>query len=168
MVTRAAGSRLAVIGAGAWGTTLANLLAGKGEPVNLWVYEPDLAARMEQMAETVRQYGLAVAALSDTAINDLERQRIADIEAEMREAFGPLTVSEKAKRVAVHVLAALWRVRLRLVGDGIQPKTIVTHFPVAVRSDLKLRVQEQLRNLDNPASESLTMDDRKVAMVRHS
>jgi glycerol-3-phosphate dehydrogenase (NAD(P)+) len=46
MTTRAAGSRLAVIGAGAWGTTLANLLAGKDDPVNLWVYEPDLAERM--------------------------------------------------------------------------------------------------------------------------
>lgn len=46
MTTRAAGARLAVIGAGAWGTTLANLLAAKNRPVNLWVYEPDLAARM--------------------------------------------------------------------------------------------------------------------------
>ncbi len=46
MTTRTAGSRLAVIGAGAWGTTLANLLAAKGHPVHLWVYEPDLAVRM--------------------------------------------------------------------------------------------------------------------------
>jgi glycerol-3-phosphate dehydrogenase (NAD(P)+) len=46
MTTRATGSRLAVIGAGAWGTTLANLLAGKDQTVNLWVYEPDLAERM--------------------------------------------------------------------------------------------------------------------------
>jgi len=46
MTTRATGSCLAVIGAGAWGTTLANLLAGKDQTVNLWVYEPDLAERM--------------------------------------------------------------------------------------------------------------------------
>jgi glycerol-3-phosphate dehydrogenase (NAD(P)+) len=46
MTTRATGSRLAVIGAGAWGTTLANLLAGKDQTVNLWVHEPDLAERM--------------------------------------------------------------------------------------------------------------------------
>ena len=51
MATRAAGSRLAVIGAGAWGTTLANLLAGKGHAVNLWVYEPDLAERMQRDRE---------------------------------------------------------------------------------------------------------------------
>lgn len=39
-----AGSRgkIAVIGAGSWGTTLANLLAEKEEEVILWVYEEDL------------------------------------------------------------------------------------------------------------------------------
>ena len=36
----AKGLRLAVIGAGAWGTTLANLLAEKGARVNFWVHEP--------------------------------------------------------------------------------------------------------------------------------
>jgi glycerol-3-phosphate dehydrogenase (NAD(P)+) len=38
----------AVIGAGAWGTTLANLLAEKGYAVNLWVYERELAATMRR------------------------------------------------------------------------------------------------------------------------
>ncbi len=51
MTQRATGSRIAVIGAGAWGTTLANLLAAKGLLVNLWVYETDLAARMNQERE---------------------------------------------------------------------------------------------------------------------
>lgn len=34
--------RIAVLGAGSWGTTLANLLAGKGQDVCLWAYEPDV------------------------------------------------------------------------------------------------------------------------------
>ena len=37
---------IGVIGAGSWGTTLANLLAKKGYSVTLWVYEADLAERM--------------------------------------------------------------------------------------------------------------------------
>ncbi len=37
-----------VIGAGSWGTTLANLLAKKGFPVNLWCYEEDLVSRMNE------------------------------------------------------------------------------------------------------------------------
>ncbi|MFK5925168.1 MAG: NAD(P)H-dependent glycerol-3-phosphate dehydrogenase [Desulfuromusa sp.] len=39
--------RIAVIGAGSWGTTLANLLAQKGYPVTLWCYEEDLAERIQ-------------------------------------------------------------------------------------------------------------------------
>ncbi len=38
--------RIAVIGAGSWGTTLANLLAKKGVATTLWVYEQDLAERL--------------------------------------------------------------------------------------------------------------------------
>ena len=38
----------AVIGAGSWGTTLANLLAKKGNKVHLWCYETDLVATIKQ------------------------------------------------------------------------------------------------------------------------
>ena len=31
--------KIGVVGAGSWGTALANLLATKGYPVDLWVYE---------------------------------------------------------------------------------------------------------------------------------
>lgn len=36
--------RIAVLGAGSWGTTLADLLARKGEDVCLWAYEADVVA----------------------------------------------------------------------------------------------------------------------------
>lgn len=39
-------TKVTVIGAGSWGTTLANLLAEKKLPVTLWCFEKDLAARM--------------------------------------------------------------------------------------------------------------------------
>jgi len=42
---------IGVIGAGSWGTTLANLLAEKGYSVTLWVFEPDLCETMRQKAE---------------------------------------------------------------------------------------------------------------------
>jgi len=46
-----AAPRIGVIGAGSWGTTLANLLAKKGERVTLWAYEADLVQRMNERRE---------------------------------------------------------------------------------------------------------------------
>ena len=42
---------LAIIGAGSWGTALAMVLAPRFARVRLWVYEPDLAARMSASRE---------------------------------------------------------------------------------------------------------------------
>ena len=43
--------RIAVIGAGAWGTSLSDLLAEIGHEVTLWVLEEDLCARMKDSRE---------------------------------------------------------------------------------------------------------------------
>ena len=42
---------IAVIGAGSWGTTLADLLAKKGHAVTLWAYEPELVLEMRSSRE---------------------------------------------------------------------------------------------------------------------
>jgi glycerol-3-phosphate dehydrogenase (NAD(P)+) len=42
---------VAVLGAGSWGTTLANLLAAKGETVRLWAYEPDVVDAINRAHE---------------------------------------------------------------------------------------------------------------------
>ena len=41
-------SRISIIGAGAWGTALSIVLAGRGHAVRLWVYETDLYQRLLQ------------------------------------------------------------------------------------------------------------------------
>ena len=45
--------RIGVVGAGSWGTTLAQLLAAKGYPVDLWVYEEDLCRTIRETHENV-------------------------------------------------------------------------------------------------------------------
>ena len=44
-------SAVAVLGAGSWGTTLANLLAAKGESVRLWAYEPEVVESVNRSRE---------------------------------------------------------------------------------------------------------------------
>jgi len=41
-------TRVAVVGGGAWGTTLADLLARKGEDVTLWAREPEVVAGIDR------------------------------------------------------------------------------------------------------------------------
>ena len=43
--------RLGVVGAGSWGTALANLLACKGYAVDLWVFESDVCRQIEKQHE---------------------------------------------------------------------------------------------------------------------
>ncbi len=42
---------IGIVGAGGWGTALSLLLAGKGHRVDLWVFEEDLCATMQQDRE---------------------------------------------------------------------------------------------------------------------
>jgi glycerol-3-phosphate dehydrogenase (NAD(P)+) len=46
-------TRVAVLGAGSWGTTLANLLAHKGDEVRLWAYEPEVVETVNRSRENL-------------------------------------------------------------------------------------------------------------------
>jgi glycerol-3-phosphate dehydrogenase (NAD(P)+) len=64
--------RCAVIGAGAWGTALADLLARNRHDVRLWAYEPDVVESINREHENVRflrGHGLAtsITAMGDAA-----------------------------------------------------------------------------------------------------
>lgn len=48
---------IAVIGAGSWGTTLANLLAKKGSTVRLWSYEAEVARTINEQRENSKYLG---------------------------------------------------------------------------------------------------------------
>jgi glycerol-3-phosphate dehydrogenase (NAD(P)+) len=65
--------RCAVVGAGAWGTALADLLARNGHEVKLWAYEPDVVATINQKHENVRFLAGHELSPSFEAVGDIGR-----------------------------------------------------------------------------------------------
>ena len=65
--------RAAVIGAGAWGTALAGLLAGAGHEVRIWAYEPEVAQAINQDHENTVFLPGAKLPENLTAHNDLSQ-----------------------------------------------------------------------------------------------
>lgn len=63
--------RVAVIGAGAWGTALADLLASNGHDTTIWALEPDVAATINACHENQRFLQGFTLAASLRATNDL-------------------------------------------------------------------------------------------------
>jgi glycerol-3-phosphate dehydrogenase (NAD(P)+) len=65
--------RCAVIGAGAWGTALSDLLARNDHQVALWAYEPDVVDTINQKHENLRFLAGHKLAPSLTAVADLHK-----------------------------------------------------------------------------------------------
>jgi glycerol-3-phosphate dehydrogenase (NAD(P)+) len=65
--------RCAVVGAGAWGTALADLLARNGHQVTLWAYEPDVVQAINEKHENVRFLAGHQLTPTLTAVGDLQK-----------------------------------------------------------------------------------------------
>jgi radical SAM superfamily enzyme YgiQ (UPF0313 family) len=87
-----------------------------------------LEQRLGQAREKARQYALMLPEVARHPVNSLERERALELQRRVVEALGAPGLRGKAQRIAVRALAAWWRGRVRLVGDGIQPRTIVTRY----------------------------------------
>src|SRR6185503_14364928 len=72
--------RIAVLGAGSWGTALANLLAKKGHDVIVWSFEEDVAAAIARDHENPRYMKGITLSERMTATKDMaEAVRNADV-----------------------------------------------------------------------------------------
>lgn len=92
-----------------------------------------LEHRMRRLARRTVEWMPPLAILSRHGVNALERERAARLEREIAEALGVSPLRSAALAAAVRAVAAAWRFRLKLFGDGIQPATIVTRYPAAGR-----------------------------------
>jgi len=87
-----------------------------------------IRARVAQLKARTREYGILLPVIAKYAVNERERQRALALQDDISRTLGPPTVKEKLLKVAARVLAARWKLRLRILGDTIQPATIVTRF----------------------------------------
>jgi glycerol-3-phosphate dehydrogenase (NAD(P)+) len=128
MIQHAEDACLAVIGAGSWGTTLANLLADKGERVHLWVRDPEQAERIaRERTNTLYLPGFPVhATIRPTA----------DFREVVQEADVFVSV------VPSHATRAIWRV----LGPLLPPRALVVSATKGIEAESLLTMSGVLRD----------------------
>ncbi len=92
-----------------------------------------LEARRKQLEERLDCYLAMLPVITRYPANELERQRALTLEEEVLALLGRRTLSQKIRRIGAVALATRWNLRLKLKGDGLQPKTILTRFRAADR-----------------------------------
>jgi glycerol-3-phosphate dehydrogenase (NAD(P)+) len=108
---------IAVLGAGSWGTTLAALLAGRGAPVRLWAYEPEVVESINRTHEN----GLFLPGVALPA----SLTALADPVAAVR---GARVVISASPSHAVRAVA-------RRVADAIEPGALVVSATKGIETD---------------------------------
>jgi len=87
-----------------------------------------LKTRMEQFRRRTLEYTTILPLVARYAVNKTEHQRATALDRQISELFGRPAVQERLRRIAIRALALRWKVRCRLLGDRIQPSTIVSRF----------------------------------------
>jgi hypothetical protein len=90
-----------------------------------------LEARLAQARARAAEYALILPEVGRHAVNELERERVADLTRRLTDALGRPGLRARAFQLAIRMLAARWRWRIWLFGDAIQPATIRTRYPAA-------------------------------------
>jgi hypothetical protein len=89
-----------------------------------------LEARLVQCRDKARSWSLILPAVARNAVNPLERRRSNELYERTFRHFGR-HLWERAAGFATIALAGLWNLRLKIFGDRLPPKTIVTRYPAA-------------------------------------
>ena len=87
-----------------------------------------LEARMAQFRRRTLEYATILPLVARYAVNKTEHQRATALDHQITKIFGRPAVKERVRRMAIQVLALRWNLRCRLIGDRIQPPTIVTRY----------------------------------------
>ncbi len=119
-------TRIGVVGGGSWGTALAELLAGKAIAVDLWVFEPEVAAQIADGREN-RTY-LPGITLSDNIRPSSNLARVA-----------------AGKQVLVMVVPShVMRATVRQMAPHLAPGTVVVSASKGIENDTQMTMTEVL------------------------
>jgi hypothetical protein len=122
-----------------------------------------LDTRMAQIKEMVRHYCLIMPSVARNAVNEAERQRAGELDRLARRLLGR-RFWEHLATVGAISLTELWKVRIKLRGDAIQPKMIRTHYPAGRQiARHSLRVETQVK-----AAESIQLPPAAAATTATS
>jgi hypothetical protein len=102
--------------------------------------DPLIAARVAAAEHRARLWACMLPTVARFAVNQGERARARALDAQVRRALPP-TPRERAYRLGATALAARWAARIGLLGDMIQPRTILTRYP-AGRASIATRDRE--------------------------
>ncbi len=94
--------------------------------------DANLETRLAQSRDKASMWCLILPAVTHNAVNRKERRRSKDLYEWARRLFGR-SVWKRVAALGTIPLAGLWKLRLKLVGDTVQPQTIVTRYPVAAQ-----------------------------------
>jgi hypothetical protein len=104
------------------------VLRGYERLARRWQLTPGLEARKQLLAACARRWSAMLPGVARLAVNPLERSRALDLDRRVRRVLPP-TLTERLLRPAATTLAVGWKLRVMLLGDAIQPDTMVTHYP---------------------------------------
>jgi B12 binding domain len=93
-----------------------------------WQLSAGQESRKVLLEQCVRGWAPILPAIALLAVNRQERERALDLARRVRRILPP-TLMDRLKSPAATALAVAWRVRVRLLGDSIQPVSIVTQYP---------------------------------------
>lgn len=132
--------RVAVLGAGSWGTTFAKVLADGGADVHIWARRPQLAREIGQAKRNARYLkGIA-----------LPRS--------LRASADARTVLDGAEEVYISIPAQSLRENLRLLGSDIPPEAIVISLMKGLERGSGARMSEVI-------AQSLGRSQQRIAVV---
>ncbi len=98
-----------------------------------------LETRLAQCMDKAKSWSLILPAVAHNAVNPLEKRRATDLYDRAHQLFGR-RLWERAAGLGTIALAGLWKLRIKIFGDRLQPRTIVTRYPaVAAKGKLAHR-----------------------------